>query len=302
MYNPAANTLIADLTNDRNRPFAYTVNYVCINVGMALGPLIGGFLANIAYRWIFIGDVASSLICAAMIAIGVRESWSLASTKAALESPSTAEPEGAAPALVWLRHPMVLVFCLSYFFLICPLMGLEYAVPILVKRTFSGGLENVGIIYTINAACILALSFSIERIIRRWHDTYAMIAAGLFWSAGLAVLFIGYSIPSLMLCTVVWTVGEIIASVTVPTFIAARVAPSVKGRFLALNDVVRSAAGILCPIGLGLIWTHQGPRAVLALLLSLPVVAIFTYLMIHFAERAHHTAVTQSPPKEVSVP
>jgi MFS family permease len=71
MYNPAANTLIADLTDESTRPFAYTVNYVCVNIGMALGPLLGGFLAAAAYRWIFVGDVLTSLVCAALICVGV---------------------------------------------------------------------------------------------------------------------------------------------------------------------------------------------------------------------------------------
>ena len=63
MYTPAANTVVADLAPQDIRPFAYTVNYVCINLGMALGPLIGGFLAAVSYGWIFVGDVATSLVC-----------------------------------------------------------------------------------------------------------------------------------------------------------------------------------------------------------------------------------------------
>ena len=298
MYNPAANTLIADLAEDSVRPFAYTLNYVCINVGMALGPLIGGFLASVAYRWIFVGDILSSLLCAGLIALGVRG-------RPVVEEPRLSESQQGAPialatGLIWFRHPLVLVFCLAYFFLICPLMGLEYAVPILVKDTFSHSLTYVGIIYTTNALCVLCFSFAIEKFIRRFNALSAMIGAGCFWAAGLMILLVGYSISSLWICTVVWTIGEIIASIVVPTFVADRVDAEVKGRFLALNDMVRSLAGILCPVGLGLVWTHWGPRMAVMVLVALPFIAIVSYLSLLLVDRfavlrsGHRRMVTPS--------
>jgi MFS family permease len=286
MYNPAANTLIADLTDESIRPFAYTMNYVCVNIGMALGPLIGGFLATIAYRWIFVGDVLTSLICAALIFFGVRETFRHVPCQEADARRSIDRHSKHIYHLIWFRHPLVLAFCLSYFFLICPLMGLEYAVPILVKNTFASSLAYVGIIYTINAVCILSLSFLIEKFIRRRSEIRWMIVAGIFWSAGLAILLFGYSIPAMMICTVVWTIGEIIASIIVPTFIAERVDHQVKGRFLALNDIVRSFAGVVCPIGLGLVWTHRGPTTVLTVLTALPVIGVAAYVAILAVEHS----------------
>ena len=64
-------------------------------------------------------------------------------------------------------------------------------------------------------------------------------------------LLSGFSVGALLLCTAIWTIGEIIASILVPSFIAKHVAEEVKGRFMALNDIVRSLAGVVCPIGLG---------------------------------------------------
>jgi MFS family permease len=293
MYNPAANTLIADLTDESIRPFAYTVNYVGVNVGMALGPLLGGLLATIAYRWLFVGDVLTSLFCATLILVGIRDTLGSAATRGPNPGRAVSQQHRRRGLhLVWLRHPLVLAFCLSYFFLICPLMGLEYAVPILVKRTFASSLVYVGVVYTINAACILLLSFLIEKLIRRRNAIHSMIVAGFFWSAGLTILLFGFSMPSLLICTAVWTIGEIIASITVPTFISQRVDQEVKGRFLALNDVVRSLAGVLSPIGLGLIWSHRGPTTVVTVLTTLPIVAVLAYFTILAIE--HLTSASPS--------
>ncbi|MEM7203123.1 MAG: MFS transporter [Planctomycetota bacterium] len=279
MYPPAAQTLIADLTDEAIRPFAYTVNYVCINLGMGVGPLLGGVLAASSYAWLFIGDVATSLCCALLIAVGVR---GLASRR---------RVAGTAPALrigyvgVWRRHPRVFLFGLANFFLIAPLMGLEYAVPLLVKTEFAAPLHYVGVVYTINAACILGLSFLVERWLRGRTELPWMAVAGVLWTAGLAMLHVGFSVPALLLCTVVWTCGEIVASILVPTFIARHTDPAVKGRFMALGDLVRSAAAVASPLGLGLVWEHHGASTVTAILLGLPVCGVLCYAGLALAAR-----------------
>ena len=179
-------------------------------------------------------------------------------------------------------------------FLIAPLMGLEYAVPLLVKTVFDSKLAYVGVIYTINAVCILSLSFVIEKLIRGRNEFLMMVLAGLFWTAGLVILLSGFSIWALMVCTAVWTIGEIIASILVPTFIAKRVAPDVKGRFMALNDIVRSFAGVVCPIGLGFVWANYGVDVVTIILTALPAAGVLCYVaMLLFTAQTNRAALAQ---------
>ncbi|MEM7156817.1 MAG: MFS transporter [Myxococcota bacterium] len=268
MYTPAANALIADLTPLATRPFAYTVNYVCINVGMGLGPLLGGLIATASYLWIFIGDIALSAACAGFIALGVP---ALGSLRAASAEDTTSVVR------VWASHPLTTGFCLASLFVVAPLMGLEYAVPILVGTTFDRALVFVGVVYSINAACILALSFPIERLIRGRNEAAMMVMAALLWGSGLTILAVGQSIAALLLCTVVWTLGEIVASIVIPTFVSTRVSAAAKGRMLALQDAVRSASAIACPLVLGVVWDEVGVDAVLAILVALPLFGATIY-------------------------
>ena len=146
-----------------------------------------------------------------------------------------------------------------------------------VEEDMRAGLAFIGVVYTINAACILSLSFLVERFVRGRDDFLMMTVAGLFWAAGLTILLGGFSVGALLVCTAVWTVGEIIASILVPNFIARHVAHEVKGRFMALNDIVRSFAGVVCPIGLGFIWAGRGVSTVLIVLLAMPVLGMIAY-------------------------
>lgn len=282
MFGPAANTMIADIAPKDTRPFAYTVNYVCVNLGMGLGPLLGGFLATISFRWIFIGDVASSLACAALIGFGVVDTIRRRRTSAhpSRDASQTDRTSHRMTWSTWRQNQTVVIFCLLYFFLIGPLMGMEFAVPLLIKKEFATSLIYIGIIYSINAVCILAFSFLIEKWIRQRNEILMMVLSGVIWSLGMSVLFFGYSIASLMVCTAIWTVGEIIASILVPNFIAGRVPTEFKGRFMALNDIVRSFAGVILPIGLGFIWTYYSASIVVLTITLLPVVGTICYAIL----------------------
>ena len=278
LFTPAANTVIADVAPENIRPFAYTVNYFCINLGMGLGPLLGGFLATVSYRLIFVGDVVTSLVCAALILYGVSETKPF--------STIAVNKRARAPRMtwsVWRSNQTVVVFCFFYFFLIGPLMGMEFAVPLLVKQEFSSSLVYVGVVYTINASCILAFSFLIEKLVRGRDTILMMVVSGTLWTLGMSILLFGYSVAALLVCTAMWTIGEIIASILVPTFVASRVPAAFKGRFMALNDVVRSFAGVIFPIGLGLLWTYQSAQAVVLTITLLPVIGTVCYAALYLS-------------------
>lgn len=269
MYTPAANAWIGDLSEAEHRQLAYTVNYICINVGMGLGPLLGGFLAAASFRWLFVGDVATTAICAAFIAT--------ASTGSRRSAPCTDAAARTGSIKLSPRTLGVLGFCCASFFIIAPLMGLEYAVPLFVGTVLHKPLVLVGVVYTINATCILLLGLPIERAVAGRDPNLMMAFAGVLWAAGLTVLALGLSTAALLLCTVLWTLGEMLGSVVVPTFVASRIPAQARGRFLAIPDAMRSLAGIVAPIALGMLWEHQGFEAVLMLLIATPLIGSVLY-------------------------
>jgi MFS family permease len=271
MYGPAASAVIADATDGDARRRAYAIHYVCHNIGMGLGPILGGALAMAGFWWVFAGDVASTLTCAALLAVGLRVATPHAAGREERRRP---------PWHVWRRYPSVLAFLGAGFFVVAPLMGLEYAVPVFVDTELSEPLVFVGVVYSINAACILTLSLPIERWLRGRDEARMMTLAAVAWTAGLVILAVGASLPALLASTVVWTLGEIVASIVVPTYVARCVAPQARGRMLATGDALRSLAGVVMPIVLGLLWDGAGVDAVLLALVTVPAVGIAAFVAI----------------------
>ncbi|MFW5769614.1 MAG: MFS transporter, partial [Spirochaetota bacterium] len=58
---PASGALVMDLTPPEKRQRAFSLLYLGINIGVALGPMIAGFLFENYRRWIFFGDAITTM-------------------------------------------------------------------------------------------------------------------------------------------------------------------------------------------------------------------------------------------------
>ncbi|MBC7967046.1 MAG: MFS transporter [Fuerstia sp.] len=56
MYRPASAAMIGDLTSGEQRPHAFGLMYIAVNLGFAVAPPIGGFLASYSFTWLFWAD------------------------------------------------------------------------------------------------------------------------------------------------------------------------------------------------------------------------------------------------------
>ncbi len=73
MYRPAASAMIGDLVEPARRPHAFGLMYVAINLGFAVGPVIGGLIAAYSFRWLFWGDAFASCMYGLIVLTLIRE-------------------------------------------------------------------------------------------------------------------------------------------------------------------------------------------------------------------------------------
>ncbi|MET8203856.1 MFS transporter [Micromonospora taraxaci] len=286
MFAPAANTLIADLTAPEQRPFAYTVSYLANNLGMGVGPLLGGFAAAYSYQLMFAGNILLGLVAAATIWLFV---------PADTRRVPVASPAASTRRAGLLRDLDVAVLVIVSFCYVAPLIGLEYTLPLAVTTVLHSSVAVVGAVYTINSVVVVSASLLIEKRMKGYSTRALLVVAGLLWSTGMAVLVFAFSLPAVLLSTVVWTLGEIIASVVVPTYIADHVEEHRVSGFMALNGFVLSSARLVVPMGLGFVWQTGGHQPVLLLLLLTPVVGVVAFAVLRMRPAARSVPSPAEP-------
>src|SRR5277367_2339800 len=86
---PASLSMVSDLVPPAQRKSAFALSRLAINLGMSVGPAIGGVLALISFRWLFFVDGATSILAGVVIAIA---RWDSARLKPS-HDPDWTDPE-----------------------------------------------------------------------------------------------------------------------------------------------------------------------------------------------------------------
>jgi len=148
IYRVGGDAMVADLIEPSQRASAYALLRMIANLGVAVGPAIGGFIVSASYTLAFILGGLAQILFAALVLLRVRET-----------RPST--PEGPRPLRrgegyeIVLRDRLFLAFCGLY-----TLAGMAYALmmvllPVYVKENYGVPERLYGFIMTTNAAMVV---------------------------------------------------------------------------------------------------------------------------------------------------
>ena len=102
-FRPAAMSFFAETVEPARRKSAFAVYRLAINLGMAIGPAVGGILATIAFKYLFFVDGATSIaagLVLAAVALPERKE-----EEAALPRRHSGPDHGDAPAPLDRRAP-----------------------------------------------------------------------------------------------------------------------------------------------------------------------------------------------------
>jgi len=262
---PASSAMTADLTNQENRKAAFSLLYLGINFGFAVGPLVAGFLYNNYIHWIFLGDAITTLISLVLVAIFVEETIP---TEEKLEESQTLENDESAEKgnlfTVLLRRPSLLAFAAVstiYSFVFAQHM---FSLPIQIKEVF--GMENgskiFGTLMTTNAIVVVAMTVFITNITKKIRPILNISLAGIFCAVGFGMLYFSKLFTLFILSTVIWTIGEILNVTNSGVYIANHTPMSHRGRFNSILPLISGAGWALAPYIMGGFIEKNGVRMV----------------------------------------
>jgi MFS family permease len=263
----AACLLLLSLVSEANRPAgatatavfapphahtrAFALNRLAINLGMSIGPVIGGFLAEISYKFLFYIDGATSLLAAIFLAVtlGLRP---LADNE--IEEVNTV----AGPRSPWRDREFLLV--MSLFFLIgvvfFQLLG-TYVLYLEEQYRFSKPL--IGGMLAINTVVIVLVEMLVMHHTEN-HSRLRMVAIGCALMAlGFGLLPFGNGIGYCSVLMLIWTAGEMLESAPAAAYVVSRSTRANRGAYLAAYSMTMSAALVLAPV-LGMTLYEQNPN------------------------------------------
>lgn len=237
LYRPAASALISDLLPSTERVLGFAALRTAVNLGFAFGVVMGGVLADLDWRLLFVGDGITTLACAVVLAVGIPE------TKPA----RSAADVGVADASPW-RDGVFLVsvlgstvFCLMFFSFLTVL-------PLAVTVWAGYPAWVYGLLMAMNGTLIAFFEISATDALRRFRRL--RVAA-----LGVVLAAVGFGVTGLMphwgwflVTGLFWTAGEIFYAPQQIAFVADWSPPRSRGRYLSLYQASWTAGAALNPL------------------------------------------------------
>ncbi|GJM26502.1 MAG: MFS transporter [Phycisphaerae bacterium] len=268
MYRPASQAMIADLVSPEQRPHAFTLMYLAINLGFAVAPPIGAALiAWFSFKSVFWFDAATSLVFGVIILIFIRETLP-ARTPDRTDADSGDNPNSSnadqSDQIPWYSAVwhiacdyVFVVFCLGTFFVaLVYLQGLS-TLPLYVRR-LGFGADDYGRIIMVNGIMIVLLQIPITSIVVKYNRAVVVALASLVSGVGFMLTDYADTAWEFRLTVMVWTTGEMMAMPLVAAIVADLAPLRMRARYMGVYTISYSGANMIAaPIG-GMILVHFG--------------------------------------------
>lgn len=274
LYRVGGDAMLADLVTPERRPEAYALLRMANNLGVAVGPAIGGFLAAASYRLAFYAAAGGFVIYALLFLFAARETlpgqrrlaWN-AVRRAALEYLQVATDRA-----LW---GMLLAYLLAV--MAAALMWIFLS--LYLKTRFGIPESRFGWLATTNATLVVLFQFAVTRRVERFPGLRVMAAGATLYGLGIGSMALGRTFGHFWLSMVLVTLGEMLLVPTASAYVANLAPPDRRGRYMAaLGLVWNLASGLVTPVG-GWLSDRVHPAApwVAALVLGLAAAAVFLW-------------------------
>ena len=271
MYEPPSGAMIADIAEGDRRAEYFGILRIGGNLGWALGPAIGGFLAALSYSSLFLVSAGLLLTAGILMAIKVKET-SPSHVGARARAASAARygmpgEGGMAPQPIPVVGPtsflgrfgvreILQTFRDKSFLQYCLVTLLFFTVMGQLMSTLSvyavewAGLTKVqlGTIYSMNGLMVVFLQFPAVRFTNTMRLTSAMALGSVLYGIGYGMMGFGGGMALLTLAMIIVTTGEIIATPATQQLASNFSTEATRGRYMGIYGLFNSFGWSLGPL------------------------------------------------------
>jgi MFS family permease len=273
MYQPARDAMVADLVGAEKRPQAYGLVRVANNLGIAIGPAIGGFLASRSYLLSFVVSAVATLIFFLVTLVLIHE------TRPAIVLDRSAQARPGRFLDILENRPFVL-FIGATTLVIMAAVQMMTILPVYMKDQFGLSESYFGWVMTTNAAMVVLFQFLITRATARFPRLPLIACGALFYAAGVGSVLAGDAFPHFVAAMAVATIGEMIVAPTSTTITADLAPANLRGRYMSVLGLTWSLGFGVGPALGGVVSEHLAPRALWPIMACLALAGGLVYLIL----------------------
>jgi len=266
---PANDTAMSRFCSGEMRSKGFALRRLAANLGITFGPVIGGFLILIDYRWLFWADGLTTLASAVVIARYVK----LIPASTAGPGPARPLPKNGSP---WRDIPFLAY--MGFFLVLAVVFSQLFSTFNLYLNQVYGLKENrIGPLWAVNTILIVAVEMILIHAVRRRSETKIIALGAVFIGLGFGLMPLGRGFGYAAFTVFVWSIGEILTMPLAATVTANRAGASA-GRYMGVLSLVFSLAMFVAPLCGNWLYGAAGGDALWFIMGGAGILAAFGFL------------------------
>lgn len=288
MYRPASSAMIGDVTTADQRPHAFGLLYIAVNLGFAVAPPIGGLLASQSFLWLFWVDSFTTAMYGVVVLLLIRETrprpaeqhesfnrgefdfasspLAAAEALASLDSPTTdavrTGPETVSVSNA-LRHISgdwtFLLYCFCNLLTNMVFMQAFATLPLyLTEMGFTT--KEFAMMICVNGILIVVFQLPLTHLLNRFNRVHVLLGGELLLALGFGLTVFADTALLIVGTIVLWTFGEIFQAPYKPTIVSEMAPVPLRARYMGIFNISHSLSLMIgAPLG-GEILARFGPN------------------------------------------
>lgn len=285
MEQPSYNALAADMTTTGEREKAYSLQYLCANLGLVMSPAIAGLLFK-NYLWLAFLISGLAIGCSSILIFILVKDISKVQEEDEKALYQT-EREGESLWTILCENKMLILYILVLSGYYAAYQMYNYLMPLDLTRMHG---DNAAVIFgsvaSVNCAVVVIFTPIITKVFPKMSEPVKTIWAQVLLLAGFAVflLFAG-RVPFYYMAMVILTWGEIFGVLAESPYLTKRIPASHRGRIDGLSIVVRAGVVSGYQMLVGFIYGTRGAKTAWMTVLGIGGVFVLLTILLAVKDR-----------------
>lgn len=267
IYWPASSAMVADLTPEEERRVVFATFYTAMNVGVVVGPVVGSFFFFHYRTELLLTCLLVSLVYAMILLFILKETLPAASKEKA-----DASQKGFGLKEQWQSYQIIFrdkvfaLYILSGILVGIAFMQLDLYLAIYVKENVSvqpffwwnnwsfqiGNTEAFGWLVGLNGLLVVLFTMAVTKWFQNWSDRNSLVLSALLYGFGMFLMSFTTNIWLLFGCMVVLTLGELIRTPVIQSFVSKYAPEDARGQYMGASSLQFTIARFIAPLVIGL--------------------------------------------------
>ncbi len=234
---PASLAALTGLADPEQRKIAIALNRLAINLGMSIGPAVGGLIAAASFPVLFIVDGATSIAASLWLTfVLMRPGFS--------EAPATPRRRDT-PGIGRDRRTLIFLFATLLTYVV--FLQTNAAMPLFMVQDLRMPVAYFGAVFVLNTLLIICLEMPLNVLTIRWSHRASLSLGAALIAVGLGVLAGVTTKTGVAVSVVIWTFGEMIFLPSAAAHIAGEAPDGRRGQYLGAYSMTFSVAMMVGP-------------------------------------------------------